>query len=61
MRIVFKRVELHNFMSFSDEVFEFDKQTGLNLICGKNNDIPGSRNGVGKSQLFESLCFSLYG
>lgn len=49
MRIVFKRVELHNFMSFSDEVFEFDKQTGLNLICGKNNDIPGSRNGVGKS------------
>lgn len=48
MRIVFKRVELHNFMSFSDEVFEFDKQSGLNLICGKNNDIPGSRNGVGK-------------
>lgn len=61
MRIVFKKVELHNFMSFSDEVFEFDKQSGLNLICGKNNDIPGSRNGVGKSQLFESLCFSLYG
>ena len=61
MRIVFKRVELHNFMSFADEVFDFDKQNGLNLICGKNNDIPGSRNGVGKSQLFESLCFSLYG
>lgn len=61
MRIDFKKIELHNFMSFSDETFEFDKQNGLNLICGKNNDIPGSKNGVGKSQLFESLCFSLYG
>lgn len=61
MRIEFKKVEIHNFMSFADETFDFDVHKGLNLICGKNNDIPGARNGVGKSQLFESLCFSLYG
>lgn len=61
MRIEFKKVEIHNFMSFADETFDFDKHNGLNLICGKNNDIQGARNGVGKSQLFESLCFSLYG
>lgn len=61
MRITFKKIEIHNFMSFADEVFEFDKHKGLNLVCGKNNDILGAKNGVGKSQLFESLCFSLYG
>ena len=61
MRIVFKKVEIHNFMSFADETFEFDKHKGLNLVCGKNNDIPGAKNGCGKSQLFSSLCFSLYG
>ena len=48
-------------MSFADEAFDFDKNSGMNLICGKNNDIPGSKNGVGKSQLCESLCFALYG
>ena len=64
MRITFKKVEIHNFMSFADEVFNFEDNVGMNLICGKNNDIAGnghSTNGCGKSQLFESLCFSLYG
>ena len=48
-------------MSFTDEVFDFDKNKGMNLVCGKNNDIPGSKNGCGKSLLFESLCYTLYG
>lgn len=63
MRITFKKIEIHNFMSYVDETFDFNKHKGMNLICGKNNDIPGhnSTNAVGKSQLFESLCFSLYG
>ena len=58
MRLNFNKVEIHNFMCFEDEVFEFDKMHGLTLVCGKNNDIPGSRNGVGKSQGFFSK-FSL--
>lgn len=61
MRITFKHIEIHNFMSYVDETFDFDKVTGLNLVCGKNNDIPGSKNAVGKSQLFMSLCFALFG
>lgn len=61
MRITFRRIEIHNFMSYADETFDFDKNVGLNLICGKNNDIPGSKNGVGKSQLNEALCYALYG
>ena len=48
-------------MSFVDEVFDFDKNIGMNLICGKNNDIPGSRNGTGKSALLSALVYTLYG
>lgn len=51
MRITFKKVEIHNFMSFADEVFNFEDNVGMNLICGKNNDIAGnghSTNGCGK-------------
>lgn len=61
MRIIFKRIEIHNFKSFEDEVFDFTSQNGLNLVCGKNNDIPGSKNGSGKSALFDALVFSLFG
>lgn len=48
MRITFKKIEIHNFMSYVDETFDFDNIKGLNLVCGKNNDIPGSKNAVGK-------------
>lgn len=61
MKIIFRKVEIHNFMSYGDEVFEFDKHRGLNLICGKNLDIPGSKNGVGKSTISNALVYGLYG
>ena len=61
MRIKFKRIEIHNFKSFEDEVFDFDGLKGLNLVCGKNNDLPGSKNGSGKSAVFSALVFSLFG
>ena len=49
MRIEFKRIELHNFMSFVEESFDFTVCKGMNLVQGKNNDALGSRNGAGKS------------
>jgi len=49
MNIVFKKLQMHNFMSFADETIDFSEFDGLSLVQGKNNDIPGSRNGVGKS------------
>lgn len=61
MKITFRKVEIHNFMSYGDEVFEFDKHRGLNLICGKNLDVPGSKNGVGKSTISNALVYGLYG
>ena len=61
MRIDFKRIELHNFMSFAEESFDFTACKGMNLVQGKNNDIPGSKNGVGKSQLWFSIAYALFG
>lgn len=49
MRIEFDRIELHNFMVFEDEVFDFNACHGMSIVQGKNNDVPGSKNGVGKS------------
>lgn len=61
MRVNFKKIEIHNFLSFDDEVFNFIDFNGLNLVCGKNNDVPGSRNGAGKSAVFSAICFALFG
>lgn len=61
MRIKFERIELHNFMSFVEESFDFTICKGLNLIQGKNNDVPGSKNGSGKSTLWASIAYALFG
>lgn len=61
MKLEFHRIEIHSFMSFEDEVFDFSSFQGMTLVCGKNNDIPNSRNGSGKSTLFNSLLYALFG
>ena len=60
MKITFKKIEIHNFLSFKDEYFDLAKRRGMTLICGKNNDIPGVRNGCGKSSLFYALLYALF-
>ena len=61
MRINFNRIEIHSFMSFEDEVFDFSSMTGMTLVQGKNNDVPNLKNGTGKSTLFMSLLYALFG
>lgn len=61
MRIDFKRLEIHSFLSFADEVFDFSAHHGMNLVYGKNLDVPGSKNGSGKSSLPAALAFALFG
>ena len=61
MRLDFKKIEIHSFMSFEDEVFEFDTRKGMVLVRGKNNDLPDEVNGSGKSNLFNSLTYVLFG
>lgn len=61
MQITFRKVEIHNFMSFGDEVFDIEKYDGLNIVRGINADKQGESNGVGKSTLFNSIVYGLYG
>ena len=61
MRLDFKRIEVHSFMSFEDEVFDFSEHKGLTLVKGVNHDMNGDPNGAGKSTLFASLLYSLFG
>ena len=61
MKIDFKRIEICNFMSFEEESFDFSSCKGMNLVQGKNNDIPGSRNGAGKSNVWAALLYVLFG
>ena len=61
MKLEFKKITIYNFMAFENEIFEFDKHTGMNLICGKNNDLPTVKNGAGKSCLFSALLYVLFG
>lgn len=61
MRINFKKIEIHNFLSFTDDTFNFEDHHGMTMICGQNNDIPGSKNGAGKSAIWSALIFCLFG
>lgn len=61
MRINFKQIEIHSFMSFEDQIFDFSNMNGMTLVQGKNNDIPNLKNGSGKSTLFMSLLYALFG
>ena len=62
MNIVFKKVKLHNFMSFSDAEIDLDDM-GSVLVTGRNYcklDNAYS-NGSGKSSIFNGICFALTG
>lgn len=61
MRLVFEKIEIKNFMSFSEETFEFNKFKGMIRIKGKNHDIPNQLNGSGKSNLSNALVYGLFG
>ena len=62
MHIEFKRLILHNFMSFGDAEIRFEDE-GFIRVSGVNEnplDNAGS-NGSGKSSLWEALIWALTG
>lgn len=62
MRIDFRRLEIHSFMSFEDETFDFDAHPGMTLVRGKNDDLPNNEtNGSGKTAVFSALTYALFG
>lgn len=63
MKIDFLRLEIQNFKSVGHKViFDYTRLNGLTFVYGKNYDIPGSKNGTGKSTIMcDALTFALYG
>jgi len=61
MELIFKKLEMHSFMPFEDEIFEFDRMRGLTLIKGVNRDIPDETNGAGKTCMVSGLIYALFG
>jgi DNA repair exonuclease SbcCD ATPase subunit len=53
INLMFQRVSVQNFLSFGHEPTTFDFEPGINLLVGKN--------GSGKSNILQSVPFSLYG
>lgn len=61
MRLNFKTIEVHNFMSFADEIFDFSSCKELTLVKGINHDLNDDANGAGKSAIFAALLYALFG
>jgi len=65
MNIKYDYIEISNFLSFGKKVQRVDLDIdGTTLIIGENKDNGKegmSRNGVGKSTIFQAICFALFG
>ena len=61
MRLKFKTIQIHNFMSFGDEVFDYSSLSGLTLIKGINHDALNDANGCGKTCMWNALIYTLFG
>ena len=55
------KIRIRNYRSFVEEEIDFSSYKGMNLVNGINNDIPGDRNGCGKTQAFDSIVYAIYG
>ncbi len=61
MNIVFKKIHIKNFQSVENIELELDSK-GIVVVKGINNyEANVKSNGSGKSSIFESIIFSLYG
>lgn len=65
VRVKVKKIDIHNFLSFQDEEWDFDNTNRLVLIKGENKDtettLGNTSNGSGKSALSHALMYSLFG
>ncbi len=61
MKIRFRKLSVHNFLSFEDQIFDFSKDRGMNLVYGCNKDAFKNSNGSGKSNTFLALVYGLFG
>ena len=57
------KMNVTNFMSIGPTVeFDFSGRNKMNFVYGENKDVPGERNGCGKTVIFgEALLFAMFG
>lgn len=56
------KMTVENFLSIGPKVeLDFGSHKGVNYIFGTNKDVEGTRNGCGKSSLFDATQFALFG
>ena len=65
IKVKVKKIDIHNFLSFQDEEWDFDNTNRLVLIKGVNKDtestLGNTSNGSGKSAWSHALMFALFG
>ena len=65
VRVKVKKIEIHNFLSFQDEEWDFESTSPLVLIKGENKDtespLGNTSNGSGKSAWSHALMYALFG
>ncbi len=63
MKLVFKKLNIENFMSIGVAEIDFESMVGFNTIIGENNmkQDNAKSNGSGKSSIFEALIWCLTG
>jgi DNA repair exonuclease SbcCD ATPase subunit len=59
-KMEFDKLYFKNFLSFGSRFQELKLESGISLITGKNLD-NGKANGVGKTNLLETIPFALFG
>jgi DNA repair exonuclease SbcCD ATPase subunit len=59
--VIFKSIEIQNFLSAGTEPIKVDFNKGFHVITGLNKDKQDRRNGVGKSTIADSINFAIYG
>lgn len=57
MRLYFKKIKIHNFLSINDAEVQLDNR-GYVLVKGMNNNPKdnAASNGSGKSTIFNAIC-----
>ena len=64
-KVKIKKINIHNFLSFQDEEWDFDSTSRLILIKGENKDtespLGNTSNGSGKSAWSHALMYALFG
>ena len=59
--ITFKKIQIKNFLSIGEESVVIEFKPGVNFITGTNSDVPGTKNGVGKSSIVAAFSFAIFG